>query len=493
MANFLAVDLGASSGRVLLGVWNGETFTLQELHRFSNEPVSVLGHVHWDALRLWHEIKTGIVAYAKVSNEPLAGISVDTWGVDYGLLDKAGNLLGNPYHYRDHRNDGMMEKAFTKVSQVDVYTQTGIQFMQINTLYQLYGMVERKDPMLEQAETFLMMPDLFNYWLTGQKTVEYSNASTTHMLEANKRTWAKDMLTTLGIPTRILPDIIAPGTVIGHVRPDVMQDIGLNAPALVVATGSHDTANAVAAIPGLDEASVYISSGTWSLMGVEIAEPIINDNALRFNFTNEGGVFGKIRFLKNIAGLWLLQESRRQWQREGKDYAWEDLLKMAEEAVPFKCVIDPDATDFLSHGNMPGFIRTYCKRTQQHVPETHSEIARCCLESLALRYRWVLEALEHLTNRKLSTIRIVGGGSQNKLLNQFTADACNREVVTGPVEATALGNIMMQAVATGHIKDLTAGRKAIAASVKQETFTPRHSAQWDKTFETFKSLLEQSK
>ncbi len=493
MANFLAVDLGASSGRVLLGVWNGETLSLQELHRFNNEPVSVLGHMHWDVLRLWHEIKTGIAAYAKVSTEPLAGISVDTWGVDYGLLDKAGNLLGNPYHYRDHRNDGMMEKAFAKVSKSDIYKQTGIQFMQINTLFQLVGMVERKDPMLDQADTFLMMPDLFNYWLTGQKTVEYSNASTTHMVDANKRTWAKEVLTSLEIPTHIFPNIVSPGTVLGHVRPDVMRDVGLNAPALVVATGSHDTANAVAAIPSLDEESVYISSGTWSLMGVEIAEPIINDDALRLNFTNEGGVFGKIRFLKNIAGLWLLQESRRQWQREGNDYAWEDLLNMAEEAEPFKCVLDPDAADFLSHGDMPGFIRNYCQRTNQQAPRTPGEVARCCLESLALRYRWVLEALEHLTGRQLTTIRIVGGGSQNKLLNQFSADACNREVVTGPVEATALGNIMMQAVATGHIKDLSTGRKAIAASVQQETFTPNHSAAWDKAFETFKGLLEHSK
>jgi rhamnulokinase len=490
MTNFLAVDLGASSGRILLGEWNGQTFSLQDLHRFNNEPVSVLGHVHWDVLRLWHEIKTGIAAYTKTSSEPLAGISVDTWGVDYGLLDKAGNLLGNPYHYRDHRNDGMMEKAFAKVSKTDIYKQTGIQFMQINTLYQLFGMVQREDPILEQAHTFLMMPDLFNYWLTGQKTVEYSNASTTHMLDAQKRTWAKDMLQTLGIPTFIFPEVISPGTVIGHVRPDVMQDIGLSAPALVVATGSHDTANAIAAIPGLDENSVYISSGTWSLMGVEIAEPIINDDALRFNFTNEGGVAGKIRFLKNIAGLWLLQESRRQWQREGKDFPWEDLLTMAEQAEPFKCVLDPDATDFLSHGDMPGFIRAYCVRTNQRVPETIGEIARCCLESLALRYRWVLEALEQLTGRKLNTIRIVGGGSQNKLLNQFTADACGREVVTGPVEATALGNIMMQALATGHIKTLEAGRAAIAASVKQERFTPRSSGDWGNAFKTFKELLQ---
>jgi rhamnulokinase len=490
MANFLAVDLGASSGRVLLGTWDGQKFSLQELHRFGNEPVSVLGHVHWDALRLWHEIKTGIAAYAKVSSEPLAGISVDTWGVDYGLLDKAGNLLGNPYHYRDHRNDGMMEKAFAKVSKTDIYKKTGIQFMQINTLYQLFGMAQRKDPMLGEAHTFLMMPDLFNYWLTGQKTVEYSNASTTHMLEAQKRTWAKDMLQTLGIPTHILPEVISPGTVIGHVRPDVMQDLGLSAPALVVATGSHDTANAIAAIPGLDESSVYISSGTWSLMGIEIAEPIINDDALRFNFTNEGGVYGKIRFLKNIAGLWLLQESRRQWQREGKEFAWEELLAMAEQAEPFKCVLDPDATNFLSHGDMPSFIRAYCERTNQRVPETPGEVARCCLESLALRYRWVLAALEQLTNRKLNTIRIVGGGSQNKLLNQFTADACGREVVTGPIEATALGNIMMQAIATGHIKTLETGRAAIAASVQQERFTPHTSEDWDKAFETFKELLE---
>jgi rhamnulokinase len=490
MANFLAIDLGASSGRVLLGQWNGKTFSLQELHRFANEPVSVHGHVHWDVLRLWHEIKLGLGAYSKVSAEPLAGMSVDTWGVDYGLLDKAGNLLGNPYHYRDHRNDGMLEKAFAKVSKAEIYQRTGIQFMQINTLFQLLSQVESHDPQLAQAETFLLMPDLFNYWLTGQKVAEYSDASTTHMLDAAKRKWDKELLGKLNIPTHIFPEIISPGTVIGHVRPDVMQDIGLSTPTLVVATGSHDTANAVAAIPALDESSVYISSGTWSLMGVEIAEPIINDQALELNFTNEGGVYGKIRFLKNVAGLWLLQESRRQWQREGKEYGWEDLLLMAEQAQPFKAVIDPDASDFLSHGDMPSFIRDYCKKTRQAMPETPGEIARCCLESLALRYRWVLEALEQLTNRQLTTIRIVGGGSQNKLLNQFTADACNREVVTGPVEATALGNIMMQAIATGHLKTLEAGRAAMAASVEQQRITPQPSGSWDKAFTTFKGLLK---
>jgi rhamnulokinase len=490
VTNFLAIDLGASSGRVLLGQWDGQRFSLQELHRFNNESVSVNGHMYWDVLRLWHEIKLGIITYTKNSSEPLAGISVDTWGVDYGLLDKAGNLLGNPYHYRDHRNDGMLEKAYAKVSKAEIYQRTGIQFMQINTLFQLLSQVESDDPQLAQAETFLMMPDLFNYWLTGQKAVEYSDASTTHVLDAVKRTWDKDLLSKLNIPTHIFPEIVPPGTALGHVRPDVLQELGLSSPTLVVATGSHDTANAVAAIPALDEHSVYISSGTWSLMGVEIAEPIINDKALELNFTNEGGVYGKIRFLKNIAGLWLLQESRRQWQREGKDYAWEHLLNMAKEAEPFKAVLDPDATDFLSHGDMPSFIRDYCKRTGQAVPETPGEIARCCLESLALRYRWVTEALEHLTGRELTTIRIVGGGSQNNLLNQFTADACNREVVTGPVEATALGNIMMQAIATGHIKTLEAGRAAVAASVEQQRFTPKNSRGWDKAFETFKGLLK---
>lgn len=490
MANFIAIDIGASSGRLMLGSWNGERFELTELHRFPNESVSVNGHMHWDVLRLWHEIKMGLRSYTQNHNEDLAGISVDTWGVDYGLLDKAGNLLSNPYHYRDHRMDGLVEEGFKQLSKSETYAKTGIQFMQINTIYQLYSMVKNNDPQLDLADTLLMMPDLFHYWLSGEKVVEYSDASTSQLLNAKTRTWDKELLECFNIPTRIFPDLVSPGTVIGQLQEQLVSELGFDRAVPIIATGSHDTANAIAAIPYLDEASVYISSGTWSLMGVEIAEPILSEQALNYNFTNEGGVENTIRFLKNIMGLWLLQESRRQWQSEGQDYSWSELLDLAEQASPFVSLIDPDAAPFLGHGDMPQAIREYCQQSKQPVPESVGAIIRCCLESLALRYRWVIEALEELTGNPITTIRIVGGGSQNKVLNQFTADACQRTVITGPVEATALGNVMMQAIATGHIKTLDAGRKAIAASVQQESFEPNANSNWDDAFVRFKALLD---
>lgn len=490
--NFLAVDLGASNGRVLVARWDGARFGLEVLHRFPNGPVNVLGSLHWDVLRLWSEIQAGLARYAARFEEPLAGIGLDTWGVDYALLDSAGRLLGNPYHYRDSRTDGMVEQACQVVPRERIFEYTGIQFMQLNTLIQLFSMVRSGDPQLEAADTLLMMPDLFNYWLTGQKGCEYTDASTTQMLDARSRTWATDLVAELGIPTRILPAIIETGTVLGELRSDVAVEAGLRQPAPVIASASHDTASAVAAVPGLDQHSLYISSGTWSLVGVEVSEPVINERSLALNFTNEGGVAGTIRLLKNVTGLWLLQESRRQWQREGHDYGWEDLLALAAQAEPFRSLVDPDHPDFLSPGDMPATVRAYCRRTGQPEPESVGAVVRCCLESLALKYRWAIEALDELVGYRLETVRIVGGGSQNRLLSQFTADACQRPVVTGPVEATALGNVMVQAIATGHLQDLAAGRRAIAASVPQETFEPGPAAAWDEAFGRFQELVKRS-
>ncbi|HIQ06368.1 MAG TPA: rhamnulokinase [Anaerolineae bacterium] len=487
--NFLAVDLGASNGRVLLGRWDGTRFDLQELHRFANGPVNVLGHLHWDPLRLWTEIKNGLANYAAQFDSPLAGIGVDTWGVDFALLDAAGGLLGNPYHYRDSRTDGIPELVFQRVSRRRIFEQTGIQFMQINTIFQLFSMVQASDPQLDAADTLLMMPDLFHYWLTGRKVAEYTDATTSQMFHSRERRWATELLSQLGIPTHILPPVVPPGTVLEEVRPEVMDEVGLDQPVPVIAPGSHDTASAVAAIPGLDVHSTYISSGTWSLMGVEIPEPVINDQTLDLNFTNEGGVANTIRLLKNITGLWLLQESRRQWQREGHDYSWDELLALAEQAEPFRSLVDPDASDFLNPGDMPAAIRAYCRRTGQPEPTSVGAVVRCCLESLALKYRWVLDALETLVGRRLGTIRIVGGGSRNRLLSQFTADACQRLVVTGPVEATALGNVMLQAIATGHLPDVAAGRRAIAASIEQQRFKPGPGGPWEEAFDCFKALL----
>ncbi|MCB0232016.1 MAG: rhamnulokinase [Anaerolineae bacterium] len=491
-ANFLAIDLGASNGRVVLGCWDGQRFALHELHRFANGPVNVLGSLHWDPLRLWTEIKIGLVRYGQRYSQPLAGIGLDTWGVDFALLDKAGQMLGNPFHYRDARTDGMMELAFQRAGRAAIFRETGIQFMQINTLYQLLSMVEARDPQLHAAETLLMTPDLFNYWLTGRKVAEYTIASTSQMLDARRRTWADDLLQTLGIPTGILPPVVNAGTVLGGLRDDVASEIGAPGAPQVIAIGSHDTASAVAAIPDLGPESVYISSGTWSLIGVETAEPVLSERALALNFTNEGGVAGDIRLLKNSTGLWLLQECRRQWQREGHDYSWDELLRLAGEATPFRSLVDPDHRDFLNPPDMPAAIRSYCRRSGQPEPDSAGATARCCMESMALASRAVIDSLETLLERRLEVIRIVGGGSQNGMLVQFTADACQRPVVAGPVEATALGNVMVQAIATGHIDGIAAGRRAVASSIPLVSYTPASTAagQWQDAFGRFSELRQ---
>ena len=491
--DFLAVDLGAASGRVMVGAWDGVRFELRELHRFANGPVAVHGHLHWDVLRLWQEITTGIARYAAeyrpAGNGLLAGIGIDTWAVDFALLDSAGRLLGNPYHYRDGRTAGVPALVDRRVPPAQLYAQTGIQRLPFNTLYQLAAMREQHDPQLTAARTLLLIPDLFHYWLTGRTVAEYTNATTTQFYDARAGRWAVDLLEALDLPGGILPPVVAPGTILGALLPEVREWVGLPGAVPVIATATHDTASAVAAAPGLDAQSVYISSGTWSLVGIETAQPILSERARALDFTNEGGVGGTIRFLKNVGGLWLLQECQRQWERAGQLYTWAALVAQARAAPPLRSLVDPDAPEFLNPGDMPGAIRAYCRRTAQPEPAAIGELVRCCLESLALRYRWVVAALEDLTGRRLDPIRIVGGGSQNQLLCQLTADACDRTVVAGPVEATALGNILVQAVATGHLPDIAAGRRAVAASVPQVTFVPQATADWDAAFLRFTALL----
>lgn len=487
--SFLAIDLGASSGRVMLGRWDGRRFDLRELHRFPNGPISVMGRLHWDVLRLWQEVREGIARYATQHAEPPAGIGIDTWAVDYALLDRAGETLGDPYHYRDRRTEGMQDYVDGRVSPQRLYEKTGIQRLPINTLYQLASMRRADDPRLEVAETLLLIPDLLHYWMTGRVVAEYTNATTTQFYNARTHGWALDLLEELDLPARLLPPVVAPGTILGELLPEVREEAGLRGPVPVIATATHDTASAVAAVPGLDERSAYVSSGTWSLVGVETAQPILSERARELNFTNEGGVGGTIRFLKNVTGLWLLQECRRTWQREGKTYTWPDLVALAEEAAPLRSAVDPDAPEFVNPGDMAAAIREYCRRSGQPEPESDGGVVRCCLESLALKYRWVLAALEELTNRRLDTIRIVGGGSQNRLLCQLTADACRRTVVAGPVEAAALGNVLVQAVASGRLPDIAAGRRAVAASEAQEVFEPRDSDDWDRAFVGFDALV----
>lgn len=479
--HFLAVDLGASSGRVLLGAISDDRLELTELHRFMNGPVRLGSSLYWNALGLWSDVQNALSTYARSYKVPLSGIGIDTWGVDFGLLDRSGNLLGNPQHYRDPRTDAQMEAVFAHVPKTELYARTGIQFMQINTLYQLYSI--RLSPELQAAQTLLMMPDLFNYWLTGEVRGEVTIASTSQLLDARSRTWDTALLETLGLPSHILPPLVAPGTVLGTLHSGVAKDTQLSPTTPIIAPASHDTASAVAAIPG---DGMFISSGTWSLVGTEVAEPILSEAALARDFTNESGVGGTVRLLKNTAGLWLLLECRRAWVQEGYDYAWDELLAQAQRAAPFRSLIDPGAETFLNPENMPGAIREACRVRAEPLPQSIGELVRCCLESLALKYRSVLDDLEALTGASYGVVRIVGGGANNALLCQYTANACGRPVIAGPVEATALGNLMVQALAQGLLPNLAAGRRLIAASSEQKHYAPQDRDAWEEAYARFK-------
>ena len=483
-ANFLAVDLGASSGRVLLGTLRGERFELRELHRFANGPVRVRDGLYWNVLELWSQIQSALQRYAREIKAPLEGIGVDTWGVDFALLDGRGNLLGNPHHYRDARTDGIMERVFEHVPKAELYSRTGLQFMQINTLYQLYSM--KGGPQLGAAKTLLMMPDLFHYWLTGSVYGETTVASTSQLLDAQTRRWDTDLLETLGLPGHLLPPLVPPGTVLGTLHPSVAHDVRLSPDTPVIAPASHDTASAVAALSG---GGMFVSSGTWSLVGTEVAEPVLTPEAMAHDFTNESGVGGSVRLLKNVAGLWLLQECRKRWAAEGREASWEQLLARGEQAPAFRSLIDPGAETFLNPDDMPEAIRRFCREHGEAEPQSVGELVRCCLESLALKYRSVLDDLEHLTGIPLGVVRIVGGGSQNALLCQYTADACRRPVIAGPAEATALGNLLMQALARGFLPDLRTARAVASASGEQTTYEPQHSDAWEDAYGRFRRLL----
>ncbi len=488
--DFLAIDLGASSGRVLAARWDGSRFALQEVHRFANEPVSQMGRLQWNALGIWSEVKAGLARYA--AGQPcgtategtaerrgeLAGIGVDTWGVDFALLDRVGNLLGNPYHYRDRRTAGVMAYAFDRVSPRDVFRATGVQPMHYNTLYQLLAMVHSKDPQLDAAATMLTMPNLFAYWLTGVAVAERTHATTTQCLQPGAGGWATGLMETLGIPTRFLPPVVEPGTLLGPTSADVTVAAGTLA-APVFAVASHDTASAVAAIPGLNADSAYISSGTWSLIGVEVPTPLITDAVLAAGFTNEGGVAGTTRLLRNVAGLWLVSECRRRWLRDGREYGWDELIAMAERSPGLRSVIDPDDPGLLNPPDMPIAVQALCRATGQEPPDGVGAIVRCCLDSLALKCRAALDDLAAVTGRRPATLRIVGGGSQNRLLCQLTADACGLPVVAGPVEATALGNVMVQAIAAGELGSVAEGRAAVSASVHLDVYEPRGGPEWE--------------
>ena len=489
---FLAVDMGASSGRVVAGRLNNGKLTLEDVHRFENGPVHVGGSMHWDLLRQWTDIQDGLRAAHDKYGADITSLGVDTWGVDFGLLDRNDQILGNPYHYRDARLNGVVETVFDTVSRDEIFAETGLQFMQINTLYQLITLQRVNAPQLEMADTFFMVPDMFHWLLTGEKANEMTDATTTQFLNPRTRQWSTSLLDKFQISTDMLQTIIEPGTVLGKLRPEVIRDVGLS-DVNVVVPGTHDTASAVMSVPTAEPPSdqpnwCYISSGTWSLMGVEVPNPVINDRCLELNFTNEGGVGGTIRVLKNICGLWLVQECRRIWNLAGKSYDWAQLVSMAESESPLRCHITPDDVRFNAPENMPQAIASFCSETNQPAPETEGQIIRCALESLALRYRQCLGYLEQLTEGRIETIHVVGGGTQNKLLCQMTADACNRPVIAGPVEATAIGNVMMQAVAAGEVASIAEARQMIRSSFIVEQYEPQRRDDWDAAFQRFEAL-----
>ena len=482
----LAFDFGASSGRAIIGCFDGDKITLEEVHRFSNDPVSVGGTVYWDVLRLFYEIKQGIIK-AKIAGG-FDSIGIDTWGVDFGLIDSEGKLMENPVHYRDARTAGLVDEAFKTMPKEKLYGITGIQFMELNTLFQLISLKKYRPWMLERADKMLFMPDLFGYMLTGKMCAEYSIASTSQLIDLDKKTWSKEILDAFGIKESVFAPLVQPGTVLGELSKDICEECGVD-PVPVISVCGHDTQSAITSVPCEDGDFAFLSSGTWSLFGTELDKPIVNETSMNINITNEGGFDGSTGFLKNIIGLWLIQESRRQWKREGKEYSYADLEKLALAAEPFKCFIDPDAPEFVPHGNIPERVREFCRKTGQYVPETVGEIMRCIYESLAMKYRLTFEKLRECTERDYPVIHVIGGGTKDGLLCQMTANSCDRTVKAGPIEATVMGNVAVQLMSDGSVKNIGQARKIVADSSELKTFEPKDTDKWAGAYEDFLKII----
>jgi len=485
--NFLALDFGAESGRAILGTLKDGRLIVREIARFPNTPVERQGHYHWDIPHLFGEVTKALEAHAAEKLDGTESLGVDTWGVDFALLDSEGELLELPYCYRDSRTDGMMQEFFKRVPRERIYQLTGVQFLQINTLYQLFSMAQQKSPQLKKAGHLLFMPDIFNYLLTGEKKTEFTIATTSQLYNPLKNNWDEEILAALGMSMDIMQEIVPPGTRLGKIRESIGEQTGLKE-LTVIAPATHDTGSAIAAVPAEGAEWTYISSGTWSLMGVEVGKPVITDKAREYNFTNEGGVDGTFRLLKNIMGLWLMQGCRNAWGR----YDYEELTRLARDAKPFKSLICPDSGDFFSPPDMPEAICAFCHDHGEPVPASMGEIVRCVLESLALQYRVVLNQLREIQPRDIQTVHIVGGGCQNKLLCQLTADATGLPVIAGPVEAAAIGNLMVQAIAGGHVKSLAEAREIVRRSFEPAQYEPHNDADWDAAFERFNHLREDS-
>ena len=481
---YLALDLGAESGRAIAGTFDGERLTLREVHRFSNVPVRQGESFHWDLPALFDEVKRGIAAAANAFGKDLVSVAVDTWGIDYGLLDEDGTLMGLPHQYRDPRTAGIQDSVMERLGKDFLYEQAGIQLMEMNTLYQLLSEPPER---LTQASRLLFIPDLINYRLTGVMSTEHTFASTSQLYDVRKRDWAYPLLNVVGLPSHMLGNIRDAGESLGHLLPQVAEETGASG-VDVVLPGTHDTASAVAAVPASEGTWAFLSSGTWSLLGVETREPVMNERAKAFELGNEVGVLGTVRPLKNISGLWLVQQCRATWEAQGRAHSYEELTRMAEASVPFAAIIDPDDPSFTPAGDMPARMADFCRRSGQPGSSARGEVVRTILESLALRYRMALETIENIVDSRMDTLHIVGGGGQNILLNQFTANAVERPVVVGPVEATAAGNILMQMVASGEISSLAEGREIIRRSFELTTYLPEDGDEWEEAYGRFQRI-----
>ncbi|HXU77845.1 MAG TPA: rhamnulokinase family protein [Methylomirabilota bacterium] len=489
---YLGVDLGAESGRVMAGFWNGKRIRLQELHRFSNGPVEIGSRLRWDVLRLWAEVQQGLTLAARACGRMVRSVGVDTWGVDSVLLSKSNELVCQPFHYRDGRTHGMMNAAFRRVPREQIFAATGLQFMELNTLYQMLALQKDSPEILEAADCLLMMPDFFHWCLSGRRVAEFTEATTTQFFDPVKRTWAHALLRRFGLPTQILPKVVSPGRRIGSLLEPIQRLTGLGKIGVVV-PASHDTGSAVAAVPASAEEEgswAYLSSGTWSLMGLEVRKARVSKRVLELNLTNEGGVDGTYRLLKNITGMWLVQQCKRAFEAKGKKLEYAELVHLAREARPLRSLIDPDHASFGNPADMPRAMKEFCQGTGQPAPDSQGALVRCALESLALRYQAVLENLEEIGGRRVEVIHIVGGGSRNAMLNQFTADACNRRVIAGPVEATALGNVLVQARAAGELDSLAELREVVRKSYEVKVFEPRRDqvGRWQEARGRFAAL-----
>ena len=487
---YLAIDLGAESGRVVAGIWDGRRIRLEELHRFANGPVALGETIRWDVLRLWSEIQHGLALAGKKFGKQIISVGADTWGVDFVLLDWHDEILGQPYHYRDVRTRGLLEQTFKKVPRSEIFAQSGLQFMELNSLYQLLAWQKHSPEILAAADTLLFMPDFLHWCLCGAKRAEFTIASTSQFVHPFRRNWSLPLLKKLGLPAHFLPKIVAPGTRLGVIQKSVAGRTGL-AGVQVVAPPSHDTASAVAGVPTANTGRAdwaYISSGTWSLMGVEVKQAVLSPRALELNMTNEGGLEGTYRLLKNIMGLWLVQQCKRSFEAAGRKYGYARLVQLAARAKPLRSLVNLNDPRFLNPPDMPQAIREFCRETKQPVPKSDGELVRCCYESLALKYRETLGSLEELTGEKIKVIHVVGGGSQNRLLNQFTADACQRPALAGPVEATALGNLLTQVRASGELGSLAAMREVVRRSSEVKQYEPASASAWNEAAARFARL-----